>query len=129
MGDIFRSAKMVHICLGPSGKYTDVAFAGIQTFQAGASVEILLDDKNHCFSGFLDIAERPWWKRVWVIQEAALARSATLHCGRHTIDFVRLTHVIEELVTTGNGIGVNLPLFKGECRNGHRENDCTSAGY
>ena len=26
---------------------------------------------------------RPWWQRVWVIQEIALAKDATLYCGRH----------------------------------------------
>jgi hypothetical protein len=29
------------------------------------------------------LLRRPWWQRVWVIQEIALAQEATLYCGRH----------------------------------------------
>lgn len=31
--------------------------------------------------GFLDVVLRPWWERVWVMQEAALASSAIVICG------------------------------------------------
>ena len=36
--------------------------------------------------GFLDVVRRPWWERVWVVQEAALARSATVICGGKDVD-------------------------------------------
>jgi hypothetical protein len=40
--------------------------------------------------GFLEVASRPWWVRVWVVQEAALAKSATLVCGGKTADYSEL---------------------------------------
>lgn len=30
---------------------------------------------------FTDVASRPWWSRVWIVQEAALAREIILTCG------------------------------------------------
>ncbi|OAQ62755.1 heterokaryon incompatibility protein (HET) domain-containing protein [Pochonia chlamydosporia 170] len=41
-----------------------------------------------CRPGFLEIANRGWWKRLWVIQEASLATSLVLlQCGHSTCDF------------------------------------------
>jgi hypothetical protein len=33
----------------------------------------------------LDFYRRPWFSRVWVIQEAVLAKTSTCYCGPHTI--------------------------------------------
>jgi hypothetical protein len=40
--------------------------------------------------GFLDVVLRPWWERVWVVQEAALAKSATVICGEKSADYSEL---------------------------------------
>ena len=37
--------------------------------------------------GFLDVVLRPWWERVWVVQEAALGRSAVVFCGGQTAGY------------------------------------------
>ncbi|KAL4730829.1 hypothetical protein ACLX1H_002871 [Fusarium chlamydosporum] len=37
--------------------------------------------------GFLDVVLRPWWERVWVVQEAALNMSATVICGEQEADY------------------------------------------
>lgn len=34
---------------------------------------------------FLDILQRPWFRRVWVIQEVANARAALVHCGHKSV--------------------------------------------
>ena len=34
----------------------------------------------------MEIFGRPWWKRVWVIQEAAYARSSIFMCGQDLLD-------------------------------------------
>lgn len=34
---------------------------------------------------FMDILERPWFRRVWVIQEVANARAALVHCGPKSV--------------------------------------------
>jgi hypothetical protein len=37
--------------------------------------------------GFDDIIQRQWWSRVWVVQEVALARSATLICSNRAVKY------------------------------------------
>ncbi|EXJ69305.1 uncharacterized protein A1O5_07341 [Cladophialophora psammophila CBS 110553] len=37
--------------------------------------------------GFLDVVLRPWWERVWVVQEAALAESAVVICGDRVANY------------------------------------------
>lgn len=34
--------------------------------------------------------QRPYWKRVWILQEIMLARSLTIHCGQHTTSWNNL---------------------------------------
>lgn len=47
----------------------------------------LWDDLDHhnYREGLQDLLRREWFSRVWVIQEAALARAATITCGRNTV--------------------------------------------
>ncbi|KLU91979.1 hypothetical protein MAPG_10926 [Magnaporthiopsis poae ATCC 64411] len=37
--------------------------------------------------GYIKILSRPWWQRVWVLQELLLANKAILHCGPHSVDW------------------------------------------
>jgi len=37
------------------------------------------------------IFNRQWWRRVWVLQEASLAKDARLFCGEYETDYARLT--------------------------------------
>ena len=39
------------------------------------------------YLGFKDIVRRRWWSRVWVIQEVALARSASLICSNRAVKY------------------------------------------
>lgn len=36
---------------------------------------------------FIKLLARPWWKRVWVLQEVILARKLILHCGPESVDW------------------------------------------
>ncbi|EMC93640.1 hypothetical protein BAUCODRAFT_37339 [Baudoinia panamericana UAMH 10762] len=44
------------------------------------------------------LAERPWWRRLWVLQEAVLAKEVSFQCGHATIDLISLAmlHVLVE---------------------------------
>lgn len=37
--------------------------------------------------GVADILSRHWWRRVWVVQEVALSKRATLHCGHVSLSW------------------------------------------
>ncbi|KAE9364240.1 HET-domain-containing protein [Stipitochalara longipes BDJ] len=39
------------------------------------------------FRGFKNVVRRRWWSRVWVVQEVAIAKSATLICSERSINY------------------------------------------
>ncbi|KAH7159529.1 heterokaryon incompatibility protein-domain-containing protein [Dactylonectria estremocensis] len=48
--------------------------------------------------GFWNVLHRPWWGRLWVVQELALSQSAHLLCGRSSESWYNLTVLIDALV-------------------------------
>lgn len=40
------------------------------------------DDANRALQGLIDLLTRPFWERVWIIQEIAKARRVNVRCGR-----------------------------------------------
>ncbi|KAF2673832.1 HET-domain-containing protein [Microthyrium microscopicum] len=117
MRDIYRSCKGVIAWLGPSSTMTDLGMDTVprvlaairkkQMARDGERLRHLTDDmlirygfplRNswvlHCI---FSIFERPWFRRVWIIQELALAPRALLLCGRRWVnwqDFVTVTSEI-----------------------------------
>lgn len=48
------------------------------------------------WSALKQLVQRKWWSRLWIVQEALLARRAVVHCGRKAVDleaFVSLREV------------------------------------
>jgi hypothetical protein len=68
MGEIYASATDVFIWLGPADEYSDDAFA---TISAGHTENG--DIRQTLCSFYLQITDRPWFSRVWIMQELALA--------------------------------------------------------
>ncbi|KAK4231677.1 heterokaryon incompatibility protein 6,OR allele [Podospora fimiseda] len=48
-----------------------------------------LEDKqwNAVIQALIFLLQRPWFLRTWIIQEAALAKNATVVCGSHFVDW------------------------------------------
>ncbi|KAI0444708.1 HET-domain-containing protein [Xylaria telfairii] len=92
MGRIFGEAKVVHIWLGPEDHMTAKVFAFFK--EAGLLPKVEKREMANLMGKILggldglrafgDFADRPWFSRRWVIQEACLARKATVHCGTHS---------------------------------------------
>jgi hypothetical protein len=50
---------------------------------------------------FLDLAwevsqllHRPWWSRVWILQEVALSKRATVYCGSRALDWKHISELV-----------------------------------
>ena len=43
--------------------------------------------KTSLIRGVLNIMQRPWWKRIWVVQEAGLAKSAIVLCSAQSAKY------------------------------------------
>jgi hypothetical protein len=56
--------------------------------------------------GLWDVFHRNWWKRLWVIQEVALAKDPILICGLKAESFHNLKIVIEALIRSSQPVEV-----------------------
>lgn len=101
MGDIYRSADEVIVWLGPAKNYVARLFDHIseidrrasESYAADASgswtdlcrqyTEGLPEDPLHR-AALVDLLDSQWFTRIWIIQEIAYARSASIRCGPHT---------------------------------------------
>ncbi|KAI0542929.1 HET-domain-containing protein [Xylaria digitata] len=99
MGRIFGEAKVVHIWLGPEDRTTAKLFAffrevgllpEIEKNEMSGLVANLMKkifggpDSLRALAAMVNFSERPWFSRRWIIQEACLARKATVHCGTYS---------------------------------------------
>ncbi|KAI4861535.1 HET-domain-containing protein [Hypoxylon rubiginosum] len=98
MGRIFGEAKGAHIWLGPEDHMTAKLFTFIReanllpevakvemSKQMAALMKTLFGEGLHALRVFDDFSNRPWFSRRWIIQEACLARQATVYCGSHSV--------------------------------------------
>ena len=127
MGNIFEEARQVLVWLGLSDQWTTHVFEifrklipraeefsidkeSIDTQQDG-KIAVAETKQKHMradiasdydFRGMDEFYSNPWFKRLWVVQETALAREMTVHCGEHKVpysDFVTGAMVHYRMVT------------------------------
>lgn len=91
MWDIYGAASDVVVYLGESTARTEEAMHALQYFLKEATNNdeapwsyTALPDIEMALS---DILTRPWFERIWTVQEVALARHTTLVCGPHSISW------------------------------------------
>ncbi|KAF2662627.1 HET-domain-containing protein [Lophiostoma macrostomum CBS 122681] len=91
MSEIYHSAKSVTVYLGKSSGRTEEGMQALQFFldarsplehppwESSTTLEVEL--------GLMDIIGRPWFERIWTVQEATLARHTTFVCGDHQVAY------------------------------------------
>lgn len=97
-----REASLVWIWLGEPADNSDIAMDLIRK-----APELNLDDSSYwlnpvAWSAVKALLKRPWWGRLWVVQEALLSKKATLNCGFQATDLecvVRLKELQTEYLT------------------------------
>ncbi|KAK3071913.1 hypothetical protein LTR53_007790 [Teratosphaeriaceae sp. CCFEE 6253] len=91
MMDIFAAATRVLAWLGPETQHTAVCMQmlkymlEVEPGVGHAPWELL--PASMLQPGIADIVERNYFKRLWVVQEAAVAAEVTLACGSHSIQW------------------------------------------
>jgi hypothetical protein len=83
MHQIFQGARNVCIWLGPRADESDIAMDYISEV-LDFSAHSLRKVKKQTLA-LSRLLARPWFSRRWVVQEMALARTATVHCGKKHI--------------------------------------------
>lgn len=83
MGQIYSKAAQVLVWLGPAADGSDELLDRMsQGFKEEEISDQTLQDSS------LDMMGRPWFTRIWVQQEIALAaRDPTICCGRHALSW------------------------------------------
>lgn len=105
MADIYSKAGKVLIWLGEASDQSDVAMEFFPIFveqvqrndvvaRSQRSVESpsdIIESKGKLSVALNELFERPWFGRVWTLQEAALGQSAEVWCGSKSFPF----HILE----------------------------------
>lgn len=107
MGTIYSTAFQVSVWIGEEDEDTRLAFdflpvlfSYLPTSELDANMNAqyvlpahaLLIARSPSWEALVRIFHRPWFRRIWVIQEAAVASCVTVHCGTLTVtweDLVR----------------------------------------
>lgn len=84
MKQIYSRAKTVHVYVGEEECGDDLTGAqAMEALAAQGTVKIISSAEDTVLDRFLS---RPYFSRLWVVQEVLLARSLTLHCGTLSAD-------------------------------------------
>lgn len=118
MGSIYANAERVLVWLGldnnsifqnwPGGSFSDwvneTTIALVQELATTGhfstsqfSPEDLGSDATYRWSQFAELLLRPWFQRLWVIQEVGIAKSALISIGNVQVEFTQLLRLIYRL--------------------------------
>lgn len=90
MDDIYSVASTVRVWLGHADERTETAFNAIRDIGRGSTIADLKDHQTNeplditlFLRCMLSVYERPWFERLWVMQEHWLCKRCFFHCGSH----------------------------------------------
>ncbi|KAI0102967.1 heterokaryon incompatibility protein-domain-containing protein [Nemania sp. FL0031] len=107
MNDIYSKAASVLVWLGEADDLTPLAFDTLHKFEAddgtsdGSRVFHEIDKPAERRDSLRRLIHRPWFSRVWVVQEVVVASSVTVQCGLFFIDWEIMRVGLER--ATGSG--------------------------
>jgi hypothetical protein len=92
MGKIFESADNVCVWLGEENVDSGSAIHLLRELSNMTDMDIVLRGSRYQqnWTALAALISRSWFKRVWVVQEIALARRATIHCGSSSAHWAEL---------------------------------------
>ena len=120
MGDIYKEADKVIIWLGLFADDSDLLFEWMENLSDAmrsilinrnewkSLVQFWMDlrpdfwpgtlTKTRAEHGFESLLQRPWFRRIWILQEVANSRDAVLACGTRTVS-ARVFALIPSVLT------------------------------
>ncbi|KAH8745623.1 heterokaryon incompatibility protein-domain-containing protein [Hyaloscypha finlandica] len=101
MAVLYDQAFNVCVWLGRDNKESKVAIEFVKNeIMEFQNFDDLCEKKENTnkWKALLSLMQRPWFSRRWVVQEIALARKATIHCGNDTLDWKHFAIAVELFV-------------------------------
>ncbi|KAE9382070.1 HET-domain-containing protein [Stipitochalara longipes BDJ] len=111
MGDVYSKAFLVLAYLGSAQNNSDLAMASVVNLRDRLQaieepVQLLLpgqlarfgieEDDHPVWRALEDLLTRPWFHRVWTLQEAVLGKDIMIGCGSKWLPWEVLADLIEE---------------------------------
>jgi len=97
MRQIYERAQRVVIWLGIEGNNSTVAFEFMKFISSDRKKRAMRSEKLNgkaSYSGFREeleavkkLCQRPYWERLWIVQEVVVSQEAELYCGRDQISW------------------------------------------
>ncbi|KAF2804944.1 HET-domain-containing protein, partial [Mytilinidion resinicola] len=84
MAEIYRHAFQTHAWLGPADESSDSVMDYLNALGAKAEA-CCMDDHLFPVASMKSLFTRPWWGRVWVLQEITVPKNAEFVCGTKKI--------------------------------------------
>jgi len=101
MGDIYGRADCVRIWLGDSDPSSDraILFIKQQVLQLHHFDDLCQSNEFSAqWKALLELMQREWFSRRWVVQEVALAPKAIIHCGPAKLSWTKFAVAVELFV-------------------------------
>lgn len=101
MAEIYGRANCVRIWLGDSDLSSDLAilFVKQQILQLQHFDDLSSSPhSSEKWRALLELMQRPWFSRRWVIQEVTLAKKAIIHCGKAKLAWTKFAIAVELFV-------------------------------
>ncbi|KAK6518738.1 hypothetical protein TWF506_005877 [Arthrobotrys conoides] len=121
MVKIYRQAENVCVWLGEPDdrERSDKAMKFIGEVKDFAMLDTYAEDKRraHEWYGISELMRDRWFSRRWVVQEIALAKEATIHCGSKTVRWQDFVDAVSILVS--NQARIKLLFDPKVWRDGH----------
>jgi hypothetical protein len=99
MGLIYEKAKQTLIWIGEEDDDSDLAMNKLASIKSTKHLHTLSKAENEAI-GRLFI--RPWFSRVWVVQEFSLAKTVIFYCGKISFSWSPIEKVLSELIHERN---------------------------
>ncbi|KAG9239390.1 heterokaryon incompatibility protein-domain-containing protein [Amylocarpus encephaloides] len=95
---VYQRARRINMWLGPENDDSIIAFDLIWDLynDPDSLVPLARDPRNkNAFKSLVNLFEREYWKRIWVVQEVLNARKIAVYCGADAISWSKMTYVSE----------------------------------
>jgi hypothetical protein len=88
MNMIYMTASELVIWLGPPSFDSELAIKSILALGSGSPYDKITAIENDVWQAIQSLLERPWWKRIWIVQELTMGAAgrklgkAAIYCGQ-----------------------------------------------
>jgi hypothetical protein len=106
MKDVYKNAYEVVVCLGEptedSNRAMDAIYPLKKAYHASQNSQTVSSPELPSLVYLGSLLRRPWFSRIWVIQEVAVASSVTIVCGNRAVRLSDFTDVLWSLALFGH---------------------------